>query len=586
MTQALSAVAAAEAARRKADPLAVYDIVSEALGAGANDPRLHYLQVLALAQLGARTRAERFYRSYRLSETADEDSLALGGRLAKDKARTATGEARKAYFQAASDAYFAAYQLRAGYFPAINAASMSWAAGDHARARALAETVLAHPDLRPPTCFYASASQAEALLLLGRTAEAKEAVKRALDQPDAGAGDRASAYRQLHWLHAEENIGGPEVEDLLARLRPPPVAAFCGHMFRADDAVERPLRAELDAALERTGANIGYGALACGGDIVIAEALLARGGELNVVLPFAREDFIRASVLPGGEEWVPRFDRCLEAAGSVTYATRMGYVGHDDQFNYGSALTMGLARLRALQLSAEAIQIALWDGRPAKGKAGTAHDVGAWRAAGGKTEIVRLTHIDRALDRGRRRSAYSGPARVMRAIIFTDFAGFSKLSEGALPEFWKEVMGRIGKLLRARGTAVCGRNTWGDALFAIIADPHTAAEIALDIGDSIRGATFSDPHLRAAEGMRIGIHFGPIYEDIDPVTAATAFYGTEVTLTARIEPKVPTGQIYVTQPFAAILATEAPGEFGLNYVGRVTLAKNYGELPMYQLERR
>ena len=49
---------------------------------------------------------------------------------------------------------------------------------------------------------------------------------------------------------------------------------------------------------------------------------------------------------------------------------------------------------------------------------------------------------------------------------------------------------------------------------------------------------------------------------------------------------MPTGQIYVTQPFAAVLATEAPGEFGLVTVGRVTLAKNYGELPMYQLERR
>ena len=35
---------------------------------------------------------------------------------------------------------------------------------------------------------------------------------------------------------------------------------------------------------------VGYGQLACGADILIAEALLDRGGELHVVLPFAEED--------------------------------------------------------------------------------------------------------------------------------------------------------------------------------------------------------------------------------------------------------------------------------------------------------
>ena len=41
-------VAAAEAARRKADPLTVYDLAASALAAGRDEPRLKYLQVLAV----------------------------------------------------------------------------------------------------------------------------------------------------------------------------------------------------------------------------------------------------------------------------------------------------------------------------------------------------------------------------------------------------------------------------------------------------------------------------------------------------------------------------------------------------------
>ena len=48
----------------------------------------------------------------------------------------------------------------------------------------------------------------------------------------------------------------------------------------------------------------------------------------------------------------------------------------------------------------------------------------------------------------------------------------------------------------------------------------------------------------------------------------------------------PTGAVYGTLPFAAMLVNEAPDEFDLLYVGRVKLAKGYGELPMYKLTHR
>ncbi len=56
-----------------------------------------------------------------------------------------------------------------------------------------------------------------------------------------------------------------------------------------------------------------YGSAACGADIIVLEAALAAGAEVNVVLPFDRQDFIRSSVVNGGERWLARFDAALSA---------------------------------------------------------------------------------------------------------------------------------------------------------------------------------------------------------------------------------------------------------------------------------
>ena len=71
----------------------------------------------------------------------------------------------------------------------------------------------------------------------------------------------------------------------------------------------------------------------------------------------------------------------------------------------------------------------------------------------------------------------------------------------------------------------------------------------------------------------------------DHITGRTTFYGTEVSKAARIEPVTPPGAVFVTEPFAAILALEAQERFTCRYVGRIALAKKYGDYPMYRLTR-
>ncbi len=583
----LDRLSSAEAARREGNPLALYDMAHGAIEAGAPEPRFRYLQVLALAQMGDTGRAEQLYDRYNLGErTDDEDALALRGRLHKDRALAASGKARKLEFELASQAYLRAYQVRSGYFPGINAATTAWAAGDRAAARGLAERVLAHPELNPPGGFFASASRAEALVLLGRPREAAETLATALSLGDAGYGERASAYRQLEWLCAGADIGETDRDLLLRGLRAPPVIAFTGHMFREGGAAESALAARIASALEALGSTIGYGPLACGSDLLIAEAILRRGGELHVVMPFLTEDFIEASVRPGGETWVERFNACMDKAASVTFATRMDYVQHEGQFAYGAQLAMGLAHLRAGQLAAQVVQVAVWDGQPGRSGSGAAVDVAAWQALGLESVIIDPGPIERLTLEAGPGARASGSKRVARAIIFTDYKGYSRLSEAAVPLFNREVMGRVAQVLGRHDAAVCSRNTWGDALYAVITDPAEAAEIVLEIIEALRAVRVSGPASQDQEGMRIGLHFGPVYQEVDPVTGLDNFYGSEVTLTARIEPKVIPGEVYTTQAFAAMLAVTEPGRFASRYVGQVELAKGYGVVPIYQLERR
>jgi adenylate cyclase len=85
--------------------------------------------------------------------------------------------------------------------------------------------------------------------------------------------------------------------------------------------------------------------------------------------------------------------------------------------------------------------------------------------------------------------------------------------------------------------------------------------------------------------MRVALHYGPTYVGRDPVRRGVAHYGVEISRAARIEPVTPSGSVYVTESFAAVLEMDAPGRFVCNYVGQVSLAKGYGIFPLYGLTR-
>jgi class 3 adenylate cyclase len=567
--------------------LLAYDTALQGLEAHPGDLWLAHRAVLNLAKSGATARAEVEFTRLALDRSAEPDVGALGARIAKDRGLAATGTERARLLSRAADQYEAIYRRSGGYYPGINVATLRLLAGEPQAAERVAREVLS---LCQPAGgsveddYYRAASAAEAALVLGESAVARQALQRA-----AGIGGdlaaRAATRRQMRLICTARAIA----EEVLAPLAPPAVIHYTGHMIapsgasgRFKAAQEPEIAKAIAAALSRHGVGFGYGALACGADILFAEALLARGAELHVVLPFAREEFIKVSVAPGGAGWPERFESCLRRASSVTYAAEDSYLGHDWIFTYGSFVAMGLAVLRARFLDGAVRQIAVWDGEETTGIAGTGFDVRTWRGLNRPADIIscgtpaahRVSQVP-----AEPAAAIQG---TLKAMLFGDVKGFSKLNEAQIPGFVEHLLGTLGRVLEQYGNQVLYRNTWGDGIFLVLSDAAIGARCALGLQAALEALDLPAFGLPDTLALRLGGHFGPVFETTDPVQRVTNYFGAHVSRTARIEPVTPPGEVYVTEQFAARLALEPDG-FACDYVGQVPAAKGYGTMRMYHL---
>ncbi len=576
-------------AERRGELLTAFDIADRGLAEYPDDLWLKHRAVLALARAGSTEQAARRFEEYGLAAVDNEDVAALRARIVKDLALAAAGEERRRAAARSAALYAAIFARTGGWYPAVNAATLSLLAGDPGRARELARATLKALAVGGDGSYYAAATEAEAELVLGHVESAREAIARAVALDDGDHGALSTTRRQLRLVC--EVIGADR--SVLEPLAGPSVAHYCGHRigalgepgrFPAGD--EPVVAAAIAGALDSEPIAYAYGALAGGADILWAEALLERGGELHVVLPFAREEFIRVSVAGAGPGWVERFDRCLGAAASVEYATDDAARGDDVLFRYGAELAMGLALLRARFLDADVRQLAFWDRGPAAGAAGTAIDVATWRRGGRRTVAV-----DPAGQRAEVGDVPQAPGtggaspRVVRALLFADVRGFSKLGDEQYADFDDLVIAAFARVLE-KTDGVCSMNTWGDALHVVLDDTVAAAACALDLQDAMAAIDLRTAGLPEHLALRLGAHVGPVFPSFDEVRRVSTFTGSHVSRTARIEPVTPPGAVYVTNAFAAALLLADRDEFACDYVGHMPAAKDWGRLRMYRLRRR
>jgi class 3 adenylate cyclase len=171
-------------------------------------------------------------------------------------------------------------------------------------------------------------------------------------------------------------------------------------------------------------------------------------------------------------------------------------------------------------------------------------------------------------------------------MLFGDIKGFSKLTDRQMPAFVEVVLGAMAAALKPFAADIEFRNTWGDGIFLVFADPRAAARCGLALQDAIGAASLAAKGLPGTLALRLGGHYGPVFPATDPILERPNLFGAHVARAARLEPVTPPGELYVTEPFAAALALDPAQAFACDYVGTHPAAKDYGSLPMYVLSRR
>ena len=623
-------------------PARAFELAREGLTVHPANHALQYWRALALAR-GGNTRKATEYAQALLQESAlnrvlESETLSLLGRLAKDRyERTPSSQKtrRRKGAEESAASYIRASQIVESSFPLINAATMSLLSGQKERAHQLATQAieLAQSELAQSESkgrgdkneAWLLATLGEAFLVLGELSTSAQWYRKAAQAAAHRRGDLSSMRRNIALL--QEKIEGAEI--VRAIFNPGRVVVFAGdtHFF-STPADEEAARAALKERLDLLDANIGYCWPTPGVNILFAEVLLERGGELHLVVPAEREDFgfTDADLAPPElTTWRERRDQLLARATQVHVATRENFLSDRVLFNFAARVTQGLAVTRARELDAPVCVVAALQSaapmqasraRPSSTRlprSGAREFVAHWSAfvrAQSNTKNTRLEAAQTIALAGKfsmasiktapvsaRAEDLDAPqseakiargekrARHVKAMLFADVKNFSHLSEEQTPAFFVTFLNKVAHEIAASKHQPAFANTWGDGLFLVFNSVGECADFALRLLERIEKTDWTRVGLPSDTTIRMGIHAGPVYASRDKIIGRTNFFGAHVNRAARIEPVTTPGCAFTTDQFASLLAIEAGEDFRCEYVGVEDLAKGYDRCVLYRLSR-
>jgi class 3 adenylate cyclase len=595
------AISLIKRSRAKGDGFASFDLALRALHRHPGSLALAYHAILQAARIGALSQASRLFDLYRVAKrTSDnesdphvstEDLLALPARLSKDHALENHGPERSAKLAAAAKDYLAVFTRTGGYYPLINAADLLDLAGDaegaatHARQTLTLLAALPH-DADAAENFWSLLSGLEAHLVLAQLEQAHQAAEAASAAFHGDYGDLSTTIRQLSRLVAEKRLNFAVGQE----LGMPGVLCYSGHIIAAPGKAgrflaeqEHDVGAAIGCFLDGRKFGWAYGSLAAGADIMVVEAMLKRGIEVHIVLPFNEAEFVDVSVRPSGARWVGRYNRCRRKVATCRTAIDGGYFGDDTLFASCFAYAMGLGRLQSAQLGAELIQLLVWDGqKQAEAIAGTAADHRLGHSIGVAQHIIAVQPKNGPKHTSQNRPLLSH-RRQARAMIFADVVGFSRIHDDDLPQFHKAVLAPMATAIASLPKVPSIVETWGDAVFLVYDDVEEAAAGAMTLLGALERLDRQAMRLPADLGLRVSAHFGSTFDIINPFTLRPGCLGIHVSRAARIEPVTPPGVVYVSEAFAAQLALKLDSQYRADFVGTTKLAKKFGHLPVFRL---
>ena len=617
MTEAISAIREAERLLRSGEPLLAYNTIQQALEDSPADIRLRQLKGLALARSGALRRANEELVSLLGDGGSNGETLGILARTHKDLALQATDTAaRDQHLAAAYDIYSVGYResrrrdaVDDAYYTGINAATMAFLRDDIDQAREIAveveelcEEALSSAAGDAAGAYWPQATLAEAALIRGDVDLARERYSVAGTLAVGRYGDLSSTRQQARLLLRQMGQSDGWLNEV---LQVPPVLVYTGHMIDAPERTQPRFAPDMEGAvrdairtrLERIRPVAAYGSAACGADILCLECVQELGGELHIVLPFSPEEFRATSVdlRPDGD-WGDRFERLIANATEILVTGDRPPADGASTFEYVNLIMTGLARLRAQMLDTSLCGLAVWDGSGEGEAGGTSSLVSTWQDLG-----VSLEHVKTPIAAGDGRVAKAGRTRkaanpaldlgpswlfdyAIKAMLFADAVGYSRLSEAQIPLFYEHYVGAVARFNESSSDKAVHIETAGDGMYMVFDDTAAAGRYALGLSNLINGQDWQSLGLPADLSARVGLHCGPVYVGQDPITGGPLYSGAHTSRTARIEPITPPGQVYASSAFAAVAtACGAPG-LRFSYIGRTRLAKDYGVLPLYHVK--
>lgn len=406
---------------------------------------------------------------------------------------------------------------------------------------------------------------------------------------------------------------GKSPEHFYEAFPPLNLVVFCGVSPKVIDATfslesVAKVRETVAHKLDDLGARAALCGAAAGYELLFAEAMLNRlDAKLDIVLPWAKNEFLRTSIAPFegcpmGFSWGTLFQRVLAEASRVRELGQLFEPGASVDWQFTQEVTAGIALIVAKQLRLDLLPIGITDPRLESNTAEMSSSVQLWQGQlGVKPVMINLPQEQISLPFSLPSARSEKPTlhREVKTMLFADVVGYCKLTESVMPEFVEVFLGRLSQLISQTSTPPRYLNMWGDAIYAVFDYASEAGAFATELTRLIHSSSEnwvekglyseqlgpdSQQVLKVPLNLRVGLHTGPILIHYNPVVRQIGFTGAHVNRAARLEPVTAIGEVYGTEEFAAMLEIDrclrknkgtSPEPVVCAYVGTMQLAKGY-----------
>ncbi len=525
----------------------------------SDDLRLKQLYALALSKSGAPEAALQFMEPVYLQFPDDPESAGIMGSICKELFKK---NQSNPFAIRSRDTYLKNFSATKNYYTGINAASMSAMAGQLSKSREIATEVISLLEGKSND-FWSLATLGEAYMLTKNKLKAVEYFVQARKEAGMDWGKISSVYNQL-WL-LNHFLAVPS--EILKLFSPPGVVAFVGHMIdhpyrtapRFPAAIEQKIKDAIVHAIRSLNVHIGYCSLACGGDILFAEAMAEQGGEVNIFLPFKKDDFIKTSVAFAGADWVSRFNALLDRF-PVTYLSDEPYHGIDDIFSFQTKIIFGAAKLRSESYHDEPKLLTVLSDVDLKRKEGGTRDtIGLWPfpkhytninpdifVTGGINEIAHPANTVAA-----EKKSMDRPVLYMAFVDVTEVSSSDK----------EKIVNGFEERKSEEQSAYLITEPDGSAILVTFRTESGLIEYVRFILESIKSLRDSAPY-------KISLHAGPVYLETDENSLNKKLLGVAVQLIKEMDKFTTKGFIFASDHFAALLALKGK-MFSIDYGGNI-----------------